>query len=170
MESGLEPDVLVVDYHDFFGRPESCIPLMSDFLELEFDEPLRETWREMSCSFGDRRRAKEPPSQDQQEFVREHKDNEAEQWILDVIEQQRTGPVKLPSSEHVDRRVHEDQISDLEARLLKERRKSRQLRERNRRLKSQIREPESQAQTPNNEVSSIRARLARLKARILGKH
>lgn len=124
----------------------------------------------MSRSFKDRHRTKDPPSEEQREYVREHKDNEVEQWILDVIEQQRTGPVKHPRSKHVDRGVHEYQISDLEARLLKERRKTRQLRERNRRLKSQIREPESQARTLNNEVSPIRTRLARLKARILGKH
>lgn len=162
MESGLEPEVLILDYHNFFGHPESCIPGLSEFLGLEFGESLRETWRKMSHSFEDRRRSKEPPTEEQREFVREHKDYEAERWMHEVIEQQRTGPVKLPRSTHVDRQVYEEQIQYLERRLVQERRKSRQLRQRNKRLKSQ-------SQTPDGQAFRILKPLVRFKGKLMGK-
>lgn len=162
MESGRQPEVLILEHHEFFGRPESYTSLLSEFLEVEFDESLRETWREISSSYEDHRRPKEPPSEEQQDFVRENKDYEAERWILDVIEQQRHGPVKFPRSDRVGRRVHEDQLKDLEGRLRRERRKSRQLRQRNKRL-------EREAQIPNGSAPSISQRLVRLKDKLFGK-
>jgi hypothetical protein len=162
MESGLEPDVLILDYHEFFSHPESYTPLLSEFLEVEFDEPLLENWRKISSGFEGRRRTKEPPSEEQQEFVRKHKDIEAERWILDVIERQKSGPVKLPRSEQVTRNVHEEQIQYLERRLVQERRKSQQIRKRNKRLKSQ-------SQTPDGQASHLLETLTRFKERLIGK-
>lgn len=162
MESGLKPDVLIVDYHEFFGNPESYTPLLSEFLALEFDEPLLERWRKISSGFEGRRRTKEPPSEEQQEFVRKHKDTKAERWILDVVEHQKNGPVKLPRSEQVSRSVHEEQIQYLERRLVQERRKSGQLRKRNKRLKTQ-------PQATNGKDSQLFKTLARFKERLVGK-
>lgn len=88
IESGVNPNALILSYHDFFYHNERCVPLLSRFLELEFDESVRRAWRERSKSFEDDRREKEPLSESQQSLIREHADREAEAWILGRIQRQ----------------------------------------------------------------------------------
>ena len=88
IESGLNRDVLIISYHDFFYRNEDCIPLISRFLDLEFDESLRKAWRETSRSFEGERRQKESLSEEQIEFIEKRKDYVAERWVLERIEDQ----------------------------------------------------------------------------------
>lgn len=169
MESGLEPEVLILHYTAFFKRPESYVPLLSEFLGLEFDEDLRKQWREMSRDFEERRRSKEPLTEEQREFAREHKDHEAERWIRDVIEQQRNGPVKLPRSQYVDRRVYEDKTQDLERRLRLERQTSRRLRQRNQQLEKEIPKAQDEEHKPDSKSLRFRKRLVGLRFKLLGK-
>lgn len=121
VESDLNPNVLVVGYHDFFHRNEDCIPLISSFLEIEFDGSVRQEWKEMSREFESRRRAKTSPTEEQHAFARENKDHANEEWILDLIERQRSGSAQPPRSAHVDRQVHEEQLAYLERCLKQER-------------------------------------------------
>lgn len=51
-------DVLILDYHDFFRRNETCVPLISRFLEIEFDDTVLEDWRERTIGFEKARRLK----------------------------------------------------------------------------------------------------------------
>ena len=88
IESGVNPNALVISYHDFFYRNEDCVPLLSRFLDLEFHDSVRESWRQRSKSFEGGRREKEPLSESQQSLVREHADRDAEAWILGRIRRQ----------------------------------------------------------------------------------
>jgi hypothetical protein len=88
VEGGSNPPVLVLPYHDFFHGGDFCIPLLSRFLGIEFDERVREEWRRKSLRFERKRRPKVPVSEEQELFVRENKDHENEKWMLDFIERQ----------------------------------------------------------------------------------
>lgn len=95
IESRLKPEVLVVSYHDFFYRNETFVPLISRFLDLEFDDSVRESWRQMSLRFEERRRPKNPTSEEQRAYIEENKDQAAEAWILERIERQWREPELL---------------------------------------------------------------------------
>ncbi|WP_160309611.1 sulfotransferase family protein [Rubrobacter aplysinae] len=95
VEGPRDPELLIISYHDFFSRSESCIPLVSRFLEIEFDDEVRRAWEKMSRSFENRRRRKEPLSQEQARYIQENKDHETEAWVLDRIQRQWDDP-ELP--------------------------------------------------------------------------
>ncbi len=82
------PEVLLLDYHDFFYRNDLCADLISRFLELDFDASVREAWEELSLKFEATRRQKTPLSEEQLAFVEENKDSAAEDWILSRISEQ----------------------------------------------------------------------------------
>ncbi len=88
VESGANPDVLVVGYHDFFYRNEACIPLLSQFLEIEFDDRVRRTWKAMTREFESGRRQKKFLTDEQVSLIAEAKDSESEAWMLGRIERQ----------------------------------------------------------------------------------
>ena len=88
LDSGVNPNVLIVSYHDFFYRNEECLPLISRFLDLEFDESVLRAWREESQGFESERREKEPVNEEQRALIDEHADREAEAYVLRRIEQQ----------------------------------------------------------------------------------
>lgn len=88
IESGANPNVLIIGYHDFFYDNEKCIPLISRFLDLEFEESVRESWRETSEKFESGRRKKEPLTEEKQALVEQNADRETEAWILDYIKRQ----------------------------------------------------------------------------------
>ncbi len=96
IESGLNPNVLVVGYHDFFYRNDVCSPMISRFLDLEFDESLRLAWSESSNSFEGDRRRKQTLSAEQESFIEEHADREAEAAVLEHMERQRDEYRKYP--------------------------------------------------------------------------
>lgn len=91
VESRPNPPILVLPYHDFFYDNEVCVPLVQRFLGVEFGETVRGEWERMSRGFEGRRRSKKPLSKEQESFVRENKDFENEQWMLDFIERQFAG-------------------------------------------------------------------------------
>lgn len=88
VQSGLGAGVLIVSYHDFFGRNEACVPLISNFLGIEFDAGVREAWRRMSAEFEQSRRAKKPLTREQEAYIEEKKDVAAEGWVLSRMEEQ----------------------------------------------------------------------------------
>ncbi|MGH3087654.1 MAG: sulfotransferase family protein [Rubrobacteraceae bacterium] len=91
VESGSDLPVLILPYHDFFHGDGVCVPLLSRFLEVEFDEGVREEWNKMSLDFEKRRRPKEPLTGEQRSLIRENKDHENEKWMSDLIERQYAG-------------------------------------------------------------------------------
>ena len=95
IESRLNPEVLVVSYHDFFYHSEAFIPLISGFLDIEFDGSVRKSWRKMSWRFEKQRRQKEPLDEEQQAYIEDNKDRVAEAWILERLERQWKEPEVL---------------------------------------------------------------------------
>ncbi len=92
LENDPEPNGLILNYHDFFYRNEECIPLISRFLEIEFDDSIREAWASSSRDFETRRRKKEPMTEEKAKYIEENKDHDAEAWILERIERQWSDP------------------------------------------------------------------------------
>lgn len=90
IEGRSDAEVLIVDYHRFFYKPETLIPLLSGFLELEFDSRIRESWSMMSSRFGARRRPKNTLTSEQESLVEQKKDHAIESWVLDYISRQGT--------------------------------------------------------------------------------
>ncbi|CAA9385864.1 MAG: hypothetical protein AVDCRST_MAG93-9451 [uncultured Chloroflexia bacterium] len=88
IESGVNPNVLIIGYHDFFYRNEACIPLISRFLDLEFDGSVQKAWRDLSRDFESKRRGKEFLTEEQRALIDKHADRETEAWILDYMKKQ----------------------------------------------------------------------------------
>ena len=92
IKSSPAPRVLIINYHDFFYRNGTVVPLISRFLGLEIDESVTRAWRAASLEFEGGRRRKEPLSEEQLTFVQKHADRAAEGWVLDRIERQWKEP------------------------------------------------------------------------------
>ena len=187
IESGLNPNVLIVSYHDFFYRNEDCIPLISRFLDLEFDDSIRKAWREMSREFEGERRAKEPFSEEQVALIEKRKDHVAEQWVLDRIEEQwreldgYTAADRGTSSqprifgaslerEETETAIQvrrtwelEHQIQSLKSSLSKEQRRTELLQKKNQDLKHQMQEIQG------SRSWKLLGKIGRLRAKMLGK-
>ena len=139
VEHSLAPRLLVVNYHDFFDRPERVTPLISDFLGLEFDESMTAVWAERSAEFRKGRRPKGKLSPEQRAYIEEHADRAAEAWILDRIEKQWGTPdvyarrnSRRALTETMDRMEAKTwrlqrRVKDLEANLARRRREANEL-------------------------------------------
>lgn len=92
IENDPDSSVLIIGYHDFFYRNDACIPLISGFLGIDIDGPVREAWREMSLRFESERRTKEPIGKKREASIRKNKDHATETWILNRIEKQWSEP------------------------------------------------------------------------------
>lgn len=88
IKSGMGSQVLLVDYHAFFYDNETCIPLISWFLDMGFGERIRESWSKTSSNFEDKRRHKEPLSDEQQALISQNKDHEIDEWARKRIQKQ----------------------------------------------------------------------------------
>lgn len=114
IENSPTPRVLIVSYHDFFYRNELVSPQISRFLGFEFDESVTAAWRDTSKSFENNRRRKESLNEEQQIFIQEHADREAEAWVLDRIERQWNDP-GLYVEESTEAMI--SSLDDVEARM-----------------------------------------------------
>ncbi len=88
IQSDSKPEVLLLDYRDFFYRNAPCADLISRFLELGFDASVRQAWEELTLAFEAERRPKTPLGEEQLVFIEEHEDSAAEEWILSRIAKQ----------------------------------------------------------------------------------
>lgn len=173
------PNVLIVGYHDFFYRNEECIPLISRFLDLEFDEQVREAWRETSRKFESERRQKEPLDGEQAALLEERKDHASEEWVLGRIEEQwreLNAPADAGNETEraktritVDRNL-EEQVRKLEKDLAEERNMSNLLKKRNQKLGRQTKKLEGQITAMQSSKSwRLMGKVGRIRAGILGK-
>lgn len=153
MEKEPEANVLILDYHDFFRRTETCVLLISRFLEIEFPDPVLADWRERSAGFERARRHKEGHTEEQASFIRANKDYAAEEWALERIEEQRNNPGIL-AAKGSDHPVHpprsprprdkDERIKKLRDNLARERERVRRLRGGNHELASRVENLERQ--------------------------
>lgn len=149
IESNRTPRVLIVSYGDFFSQSELYAPLISRFLDLEFDEKVTRAWAEMSDQFEARRRRKESLLDAQRSFIHEHADREAESWVLDRIDRQWREPelyveenreAALAALDEMEARAWrlEQRTKQLERRSMRERQEVQTLRKENQRLTGQL--------------------------------
>lgn len=172
LENDPAANVLVIGYHDFFYQNEDSVPLISRFLEVEFDEHVLKSWKERSTGFERSRRRKNMLTEEQVSYVREHKDEAAEEWILNRIEEQKKDPeLALGKGGAGHAPIQKDRrVQRLQEELARERRKVKDLRKRNRHLTNKARESEQRVKTVRASRSwrLLRA-LSRIKTRLLGK-
>lgn len=189
IESGVNPNVLVVSYHDFFHRNEECIPLISRYLDLEFDDAVRSTWNEASQEFENKRRSKEPLDEEKQSFIEKHADREAEAWILDriekqwdelelyppeaaraLIEERRQFAIRFEKERSRDSNQElRQQVGDSEDQLNKEQNRVASLQNENQQLESRVRNLEKQIQAvQSSRTWRVMSVLSRMRAGLLG--
>lgn len=178
IEGPRRPEVLIISYHDFFAQSESSIPLISRFLEIDFDESVRQSWEKMSRSFENKRRQKEPLSEEQARFIQQNKDHDSEAWILDRIQrqwsdlelpfktepaQEEASPAKQNQAKGPSVQQLKQRVVKLEQSLEKERKKSENLEARVRGLESQVKE------MGDSYPSKLLKRLNGARGRLLGR-
>lgn len=128
VESGSRAQALIIDYHKFFKQDDELLDRISAFLEVDFSQDIRETWREMSAYYAERRRDKPEYSQHKQSLLSEKKDHEIEAWIFRRMEAQlaeqkqhssNSDQVRLDGTASDDWRAVEKELSSLEAQVQK---------------------------------------------------
>ena len=124
VESAVNLNVLILDYHDFFYDNRTTISLISRFLDIEIEQELRDAWREMSRKFETGRRSKETLSEEQRAYVEANKDREAERWVLERIQRQKQ-ELALYSPEAASAMAEERRLSAV--RISEEKAKARRL-------------------------------------------
>ncbi|MGI8538891.1 MAG: sulfotransferase, partial [Rubrobacteraceae bacterium] len=77
IEAGMGRRTLIIDYRDFFERNETCIPLVSRFLGIDFDDRIRDVWRRLTRNFEKERRPKDSLSEEQKATLQKRKDHAA---------------------------------------------------------------------------------------------
>jgi hypothetical protein len=92
IRDSLVPRVLVLSYHDFLYRTEAVVPLISRFLEVEFDESATLEWADEHLQFEKGRRPEERLEQEKRSLIQKQANRSAEAWILDRIDKQWTKP------------------------------------------------------------------------------
>lgn len=128
VESDRGSQALIIDYHKFFEQDDELLDRISAFLEMDFDQDIRETWRAMSADYGERRRDKPEYSQHKQLLLSEKKDREVEAWLfsrmeVQLAEQKQHSPnsdqVRLDGAASDGWREVEKELSSLEAQAQK---------------------------------------------------
>jgi hypothetical protein len=151
IRESLIPRVLIIDYHDFLYRRETVAPLISRFLELEFDETLT---AEPSDEVPPPERSGERRS-----LIQKQANRAAEAWILDRIEKQWVKPGLY--IQRTSKSALATSLDEAEARTWRLQEKVRELErdmERGRRRFKQLRS--SKTWKLLERISSIRTRIA----------
>jgi hypothetical protein len=153
IRESLIPRVLLIDYHDFLYRPENVAPLISRFLELEFEETVK---AELSDGVPQSASVR---SREKRSLIQKHANRAAEAWILDRIEKQWAKPALY--TQRTSKSALATSLVEAEARIWRLQEKVRELerdRERSRRRFKQLQS--SRTWKLLNRISSIRTRIA----------
>jgi hypothetical protein len=153
IRESLIPRVLLINYHDFLYRTETVAPLISRFLDLEFDETVTvELSDEVPRSVRVRSREK-------RSLIQKHANRAAEAWVLDRIEKQWVKPGLY--TQRTSKSALASSLDETEARTWRLQERIRELerdRERRRRRFKQLQS--SRSWKLLNRISSIRTRIA----------
>ena len=154
MRESLVPRVLLISYHDLLYRTEAIVPLISRFLELEFDGSVRADLADEPIQ-GE----KEPLGSEKRALIQKHANRAAEAWILDRVEKQWERPGLY--TQKTSKAALTSSLNEMEARAWRLQQKVKELerdrersRQRFRRLKS------SRTWKLVNKISDVRARIA----------
>jgi hypothetical protein len=152
IRDSLIPRVLLINYHDFLYRTETVAPLISRFLELEFDETVT---AELSDEVPQSERVS---SREKRSLIQKHANRAAEAWILDRIEKQWAKPGLY--TQRTSKSALATSLEETEARTWRLQEKVRELerdRERRRRRFKQLQS--SRTWKLLNRIGSIRTRI-----------
>jgi hypothetical protein len=153
IRDSLIPRVLLINYHDFLYRTETVAPLISRFLELEFDETVT---AELSDEVPQSERVS---SREKRSLIQKYANRAAEAWILDRIEKQWAKPGLY--TQRTSKSALATSLEETEARTWRLQEKVRELerdRERRRRRFTQLQS--SRTWKLLNRIGSIRTRIA----------
>lgn len=174
VEAGMGRRTLIIDYHDFFERNETCIPLVSRFLGIEFDDRIRDVWRRLTRNFEKERRSKDYLSEEQKATLQKRKDHAAEEWVLDRIQKQWDEVAAEERDGASDRDVQEgwrevaEELMRME--VAAQTARSRRLERRIEKLEEKVRpERERLSLVRNPAARKLLARLDRVRAKVMGK-
>jgi hypothetical protein len=153
IRESLIPRVLLINYHDFLYRTETVAPLISRFLELEFDETAT---AELSDEVPQSERVR---SAEKRSLIQKHANRAAEAWILDRIEKQWVKPGLY--IQRTSKSALAASLDEAEARTWRLQEKVRELeRDRKRGRRRFKRLQSSRTWKLLNRISSIRTRIA----------
>jgi hypothetical protein len=153
IRESLTPRVLLINYHDFLYRTEIVAPLISRFLELEFDEAVT---AELSDEVPQPERV---GSGEKRSLIQEHANRAAEAWILDRIERQWQKPALY--TQRTSKSALATSLDEAEARTWRLQEKVRELERDRKRTRQRFEQLQSSSRWMLlNRISSIRIRLA----------
>ena len=159
IRESLVPRVLLVNYHDLLYRSETVVPLISRFLELEFDEPVTADRADETLQSERGERPRETLSREKRSLIQKHANRAAEAWILDRIDKQWKKPGLY--TQKTSKAALATSLDEMEARTWRLQQKVKELerdRERRRRRFKQLKS--SRTWKLVNKISGVRARIA----------
>jgi hypothetical protein len=157
MRDSLVPRVLLISYHDFLHRTEIVVPLISRFLDLEFDESVAAEWADEALQ-SEKGKQRVTLSSEERSLIDKHANRSAEAWILERIDKQYKKPALY--IQKTTRAALATSLDELEAKTWRLQRKVRDLerdRERRRQRFKQLKN--SRTWKMVNMVSSIRTKM-----------
>jgi chondroitin 4-sulfotransferase 11 len=158
IRDSLVPRVLLISYHDFLYRTETVEPLISRFLELEFDETVTAVLPD-EVPQSERVRFRETLGREKRALIQKQANRAAEAWILDRIEKQWVKPGLY--TQRTSRSALATSLDEMEARSWRLQEKVKELqRDRERRRQRLKQLQSSRTWKLLNTISSIRARIA----------
>ena len=161
IRESLVPRVLLISYHDFLYRTGTVVPLISRFLELEFDESSTRDWADETLQFEKLRRSEDTLNQEKRSLIQKHANHAAEAWILDRIDKQWKKPGLY--TQNTSKAALTASLDEMESRTWRLQQTIKELerdRERRRRRFNQLKS--SRAWKLLNRISDIRAKIAGL--------
>jgi hypothetical protein len=159
IRDSLLPRVLLISYHDFLYRTEAVAPLISRFLELEFDAPATADRTDETLQSERGRLPEDTLSREERSLIQKHANRAAEAWILDRIDKQWKKPGLY--TQKTSKAALAISLDEMEARTWRLHQKVKELerdRERRRRRLNQLKS--SRTWKLVNKISDVRAKIA----------
>jgi len=157
IRESLVPRVLLISYHDFLYRTETIVPLISRFLELEFDESATADLADETLQ-PERESFEETLGKEKRSLIQKHANRAAEAWILDRIDKQWRKPGLY--TQKTSKAALATSLDEMEARTWRLQQKVKELerdRERRRRRFKQLKN--SRTWKLVNKISDVRAKI-----------
>jgi chondroitin 4-sulfotransferase 11 len=159
IRDSLLPRVLLISYHDLLHRTETVVPLISRFLELEFDKPVTANGADEVLQSEKRERPEETLSREKRALIRKHANRDAEAWILGRIEKQWKKPGLY--TQETSKAALAASLDEMEARTWRLQQKVKELeRDRERRRRRFKRLESSRIWRLVNKIKGVRTKMA----------
>jgi len=159
IRDSLLPRVLLINYHDLLHRTETVVPLISRFLELEFDKLVTANGADEVLQSEKGKRPEETLSREKRALIRKHANRDAEAWILGRIEKQWKKPGLY--TQESSKAALAASLDEMEARTWRLQQKVKELeRDRERRRRRYKRLKSSRIWRLVNKINGVRTKLA----------